>query len=310
MCDYGSKEACYLESKFKLDDVFYTATGEYLPPENDLKAAVKDCSEHEILPNVAKFLEERNGIIEAFNNGKLPLLPYTVLLTDSDKLREKLPHGVVTMWTFSSEIEDELGIMRKVTFKGEIKTEELPAPTLMEGYETHCKETLGKDELTVLTVRRHIALRQNQTNLPPPPYSNQTEYEAWLKTIDLRNDNETVSEFIAAMTETAEKFDGKFVTDEAENLRTRELKRLPEIKVEWGKKIAAPFVSPTGLILGEQTADTRLLAELQDLMKEAYAVAQRMESKKGESFFTLLKNLLPKRHKGVLLTPEDAKEAI
>jgi hypothetical protein len=293
-----------------MDNVFYTATGEYLPSENDLKAAVKDCSEHEILPNVAEVLEERNGIIEASNNGKLPFLPSTVLLTDSDKLREKLPHGVVTMWTFSSEIEDDLGIMRKVTFKGEIEIEELAAPTLLEAYRTHCKETLGTDELTVLTVKRYIALRQNQTNLPPPRYLNQTEYEAWLKTIDLRNDSKTLGEFVDAMAKTAENFAEKFLTDEAENLRTRELKRLPDIKTEWDKKVAVPFTSPTGLILGEQTADTRLLVELQDLAKEAYKVAQRMESKKGESFFTFLKNLLPKRHGGLLLLPEDAKKAI
>jgi hypothetical protein len=293
-----------LESKFKLDAVSYVATGEYLSSEDDLKAAVKDCSEHEILPNVAEFLEERNGIIEAFQNGKLPLLPYTVLLTDSDKLREKLPHDVVTMRTFSSEIEDDIGMMRKVTFQGKIEIEELSAPSLLEGYETHCKETLGRDELTMLTIKRYIALRQNQIG-SPSPYSNQEEYEAYLKTIDLKNDSKTVSEFIDAIAETAKKF--AFVTDEGENLQARELKRLPEIKLEWNNRAAVP--SPMELKLGEQTADTRLLIELQDLAKEAYAVAQNMKSKKGESFFTLLKGLF-RRDKGLLLMPEDAKKAI
>jgi hypothetical protein len=98
------------------------------------------------------------------------------------------------------------------------------------------------------------------------------------------------------------------VTDEGEATQTQILRQLPDIKTEWDKKAADP--SRMGLISGEETADTRLLAELQDLANEAYKVAQMMESKKGESFFTLLKNLLPKRHKGVLLTPEDAKEAI
>jgi hypothetical protein len=289
-----------MEKRFKLDDVSYTANGEYLSSENDLKAAVKDCSEHELLQHSAEVLEEWNRIIEAFQNGELNLLPYTVLLKDVNELREKLVHDVVTMRTFSTEIEDDIGIMRKVTFEGRIEIAELPAPTLLEGYETNCKDTLGKDELTVLTVKRQIALRQKQIG-SPSPYSNQEEYEAYLKTIDLKNDSETVSEFIAAVTETVQKF--KFVTDEGEAMRTQILRELPDIQIEWEKRAADPSTFP-----GEQTADVRLLLELQDLSKEAYAVAQRMESKKGESFFTLLKNLLPKRHPGTLLFPEDAKQ--
>lgn len=296
-----------MESKFKLDAVSYVATGEYLSSENDLKAAVKDCSDHEILQHSAEFLQGRNSIIHAFQNGKLGLLQYATLLTDSDKLREKLPHDVVSVRAFSTEIEDDLGIMRKVTFKGEIEIAELPAPTLLEGYETHCTETFGKDELTVLTIKRHIALRQNQ-NLPPSSVTNQTELEAYLKNIDLKNDSKRIGEFVDAMVKTAENFAGKFVTDEGENLRADVLNDLSDIKLEWTKKAADP--SPMELLSGEQTADCRLLLELQDLAKEAYEVAQRMESKKGESFFTLLKNLLPKRHDGILLLPEDAKKAI
>lgn len=299
-----------MEKKFKLDDVSIVATGEYLSSENDLKAAVKDCSEHELLQHSTEFLEEWNRTIQAFNDGKLNLLPYTVLMKEANILREHLPHDVVTMRTFSTEIEDDIGIKRKVTFQGTIEMEELPAPTLLEAYRTHCKETLGEDELTVLTVKRQIALRQNRTDLPPSSVTNKEEYEAYLKTIDLPNDSETVSKFVAAMAETAEKFAGKFVTDEAEAMRIQTLRELPDIKAEWEKKAADPSVSPSGLILGEQTADTRLQVELQELAEEAYATAQRMESKKGESFFTLLKNLLPKRHGGLLLTPEDAKKAI
>lgn len=292
-----------MEKKFKLDDVSYVATGEYPPSENDLKAAVKDCSEHELLQHSAEFLEEWNRTIQAFHDGELSLLQYAVLMTDLKILREHLPHDVVTMRTFSTEIEDDLGIMRKVTFQGTIEIEELPAPSLLEAYRTHCKETLGDDELTVLTIKRQIALRQNRTDLPPSSVTNKEEYEAYLKTIDLPNDSETVNEFIDAMTENAEKFAGKFVTDEGENLRADVLNDLSDIKPEWTKKAADPSTFP-----GEQTADVRLLLELQDLSKEAYMVAQRMESKKGESFFTLLKNLLPKRHGGTLLFPEDAKE--
>jgi hypothetical protein len=51
-----------------------------------------------------------------------------------------------------------------------------------------------------------------------------------------------------------------------------------------------------------------LLVELQSLAKEAYVTAQTMESKKGISLFEQLKNLLPKRHGGILLFPKDAKE--
>lgn len=292
-----------MESKFKLDGVFYTAKGEYLSPENDLKTAAKDCSEHELLQHSAEFLEKWNGIIEAFDNGKLNLLPYTVLLKEANILREHLPHDVVTMRTFSTEIEDDLGIMRKVTFRGEIGIEELSAPSLLEAYRTHCKETLGNDELTILTIKRQIALRQNRTDLPPSSISNQMEYEALVNSFNLKNDSETVSEFLDAMVKTAEKFAEKFVTDEGENLRAEVLSDLSDIKPEWNKKAADPSTFP-----GEQTADTRLLLELQDLSKEAYMVAQKMESKKGESFFTLLKNLLPKRHEAALLFPEDAKE--
>jgi hypothetical protein len=291
-----------MENKFNVDGVLYTATGEYLSSENDLKAAAKDCSEHELLQHSAEFLTERNSIIEAFHNGKLSLLQYATLLTDSDKLREKLPHDVVTMRTFSTEIEDDIGMMQKVTFQGKIEIEELPAPSLMEGYETHAKGTLGKDELTVLTIKRYIAHRQKQIG-SPSPYSNQTEYEAWLKTINLKNDSKTVSEFIDAIAETAKKF--AFVTDEGENLQADVLSDLPDIKAAWEKKAAVPSMFP-----GEQTADTRLLVELQDLAKEAYMVAQRVESKKGEPFLEQLKGLF-KRHEAVLLTPEDAKhEAI
>lgn len=287
-----------MESKFQMDNVFYTATGEYL--SFDLKDAVKECSEHEILRHSAEFLEKYNPIIEAFKNRKLPLLPYMVLLKDANELRKSLPYDVVTMRTFSTEIEDDLGIMRKVTFQGTIETEELPAPSLLEAYRTSCQETLGRDELTDLTVRRHVAVRQNQTNLPPPRYSNQDEYETWLKSINLRNDSKAVNEFVDALTETARKY--KFLTDEGQNLQIDVLNDLPDIKTEWEKKAADPSTFP-----GEQTADTRLLLELQDLAKEAYEFAQRRAPKSGGSFFEQLKGLF-KRNEAALLFPEDAKE--
>jgi hypothetical protein len=293
-----------MDKKFKLDDVLYTATGEYLSPENDLKVAVKDCSEHELLQHSAEFLIERNSIIQAFQNKEFSLLQYATLLTDSDKLREKLPYGVVTARTFSTEIEDDLGIMRKVTFQGTIETEKLPAPSLLEGYETHFQETLGEDELTVLTVKRHIALRQNRTDLPPSSITNKEEYENWLKTIDLKNDSERVGEFIDAMMETAQNYAGKFVTDEAEIMRIQILKELPDIQIEWEKRAIDP--SRMELLSGEQIADCRLLLELQDLAKEAYEIAQRRTPKNGGSFFEQLKGLF-KRNEAILLTPEDAK---
>jgi hypothetical protein len=296
-----------LESKFKLDGVSYTATGENLPSEKDWKYAVEGHWEHQNLVQSAKFLKERNGIIQAARNGKFSLLQYAVLLTESDKFRQSnfVSNDVSTLRTFSGEIDDDLGIGRDVTFRGETEIEELPALSLIEAYRTL---PFGKDEFTTLVVGRYIAHHQQGTH-PPLSYSNQEEFEAWLKTVDLRNDNETVSEFIDAMTETAQKFTGKFITDEAEIMRLQILRELPDIKTEWNKKAAEPFTSPTGLILGEQTADTRLQAVLEELAEEAYMTAQMRESKKGESFFTLLKGLF-KRHEAVLLTPEDAKEAI
>jgi hypothetical protein len=292
-----------LESKFKQGDVFYVATGEYLSSENDLKTAVKDWSDHELLQHSTEFLEKNNRTIQAFHDGKLNFLPYATLMKDINELRGHLPHDVVTMRTFSLDMKDDIGMMHKVTFQGKIEIVELPAPTLLEGYETHCKEGFGNDELTVLTIKRHIAFRQISS---PSPYSNQQEYEAWLKTKNLKNDSKTVSEFVDAIAKAAESFAGKFVTDEGQNLRADVLSDLSDIKPEWTKKVAVPFTTPKGLILPEQTADTRLLSELQDLTNEAYKVAQTMESKKGISFFEQLKGLF-KRNEAVLLLPEDAK---
>jgi len=297
-----------MEKKFTLDPVSYVATGEYLSSENDLKDELKDWSDHSILRNVAEVLKECNGLVEALARGELNLLPFSVLMKEANILREHLPYGVDTMRIFDFDIEDEIGIMHKVIFQGKVEIEELPAPKLLEAYRTHCKETLGRDELTVLTVKRHLAFYQQRTGSPSPDSSIEG-YEAYLKTLDPTKDIPMVSEFIAAMVKTAENFAGKF-GDVAETMRIQILRELPDIKAEWDKRAADPFTSPTGLIVGEQTADTRLLAELQDLAKEAYATAQRMESKKRESFFTLLKNLLPKRHEGILLTSEDAKKAI
>jgi len=291
-----------MENKFKLDGVSYTATGENLPSEKDWKDAVEGHWEHKNLVQSRKFLEERNSLIQAAQSKKLTLLQHFLFLTDSDKSRQNnfANEDVSNLRTFTTEIEDELGIARNVTFKGETEFEELPALTLTEAYRTL---PFGKDEFTTLVVGRFIAHHQHGMH-PPLPYSNQEEFEAWLKTVDLRNDSKRVSEFIDAMIETARKFDGKFVTDEAEIMRIQTLRELPDMKVEWDKKAADP--SRLELISGEQTADSRLQAVLQELAEEAYTTAQMRESKKGESFFTLLKGLF-KRHEAILLTPEDAK---
>lgn len=298
-----------MESKFNVEGVPYTITGEHLPSETDWKYAVNGHWEHQHVIKSAKFFGERNSIIQAVRNGKLSLLQFAVLLNDSNIFRRNnfLDVEPSTHKMFSGEIKDDLGITQKVEFRGEIEIEELIAPTLLEVYRTWCKESLGEDELTVLTVKRHNALYRRQTGSPLPE-RNKEEYWAYLHALDLPTDTERVSEFIAAMVKTAENFAGKFVTDEAEAMRIQTLRELPDIKVEWDKKAADPFTSPTGLIVGEQTADTRLLVELQSLAKEAYVTAQTMESKKGISLFEQLKNLLPKRHGGILLFPKDAKE--
>ena len=297
-----------MESKFNVDGVSYAVTGEHLPSETDWKYAVNGHWEHQHVIKSAKLFGETNSIIQAVRNGNLNLLPFAVLLNDSNIFRRNNFPDVEpsTHKTFSSEIKDDLGITQKVEFRGEIEIEEQAAPTLLEVYRTRCKKSLGEDELTILTVKRHNALYRRQTGSPSPEQSKE-EYEAYLRSLDLPNDTPRVSEFIAAMAETAEKFAGKFVTDEAEAMRLQTLRELPDIKVEWDKKAADPFTSPTGLIVGEQTADTRLLVELQSLAEEAYEVAQTMESKKGISLFEQLKGLF-KRNEAVLLTPEDAKE--
>ncbi len=294
-----------MESRFKLDGVSYTATGKNLPSEKDLEDAVKGHWEHENLVKSRKFLQERNGFIQAAQSKKLTLFQYAVLLTESDKFRQNnfASNDVSNLRTFPTEIDDDLGITQNVTFKGEIEFEELPAPSLTDTYRTL---PFGKDEFTTLVVGRFIAHHQQGMH-PPLPYSNQEEFEAWLKTVDLQNDSKRVCEFVDAMVKTAENFAGKFVTDEGEAVRIQTLRKLPEIKTEWDKKAADP--SRLELISGEQTADIRLSSVLQDLADEAYMTAQMRESKKGESFFTLFKGLF-KRHEAILLIPEDAKEAI
>jgi len=291
-----------MEKEFRLDDVSYVATGENLPSEKDWKDAVEGHWEHKNLVESRKFLQERNSFIQAAQSKKLGLLQYLLFLADSDKFRQSnfVSNDLSTLRTFSGEIEDDLGIGRNVTFKGETEFEELPALTLTEAYRTL---SFGKDEFTTLVVGRFIAHHQHGMH-PPLPYSNQEELEAWLKTVDLRNDSKRVSEFIDAMIETARKFDGKFVTDEAEIMRIQTLRELPDMKVEWDKKAADP--SRLELISGEQTADSRLQAVLQELAEEAYTTAQMRESKKGESFLEQLKGLF-NRNKAVLLTPEDAR---
>jgi hypothetical protein len=295
-----------MEKKFSVDGVSYTATGENLPSEEDWKYAVNGHWEHKNLVESRKFLEERNSFIQAAQSKKLTLFQYLLFLTDSNKSRQSnfVSNDVSTLRTFSGEIDDDLGIARNVTFKGETEFEQLPALSLTEAYRTL---PFGKDEFTALVVGRFIAHHQHGMH-PPLPYSNQEELEAWLKTVDLQNDSKRVSEFIDAMIETAQKFAGKFVTDEAEIMRTQTLRELPDMKVEWEKRAIDP--SRLELISGDQTADTRLQIVLQELAEEAYATAQMRKSKKGESFFTFLKNLLPKRHEAVLLTPEDAEKAI
>jgi hypothetical protein len=294
-----------LESKFNVDGVSYTVTGENLPSEKDWRDAVEGHWEHKNLVQSAKFLQERDSFIQAAQSKKLTLFQYAVLLTDSDKSRQNnfASEDVSTLRTFSGEIEDDLGIAQNVTFKGETEFEQLPSLSLIEAYRTL---PFGKDEFTTLVIGRFIAHYQHGMH-PPLPYSNQEELEAWLKTVDLRNDSKRVSEFIDAMIETARKFAEKFVTDEAETMRVQILRELPDMKVEWDKKAADP--SRLELISGEQTADSRLQVVLEELAEEAYMTAQMRESKKGESFFTLLKGLF-KRNEAILLTPEDAKEAI
>jgi len=295
-----------MEKKFSVNGIPCTATGENLPSAFG-KDAVSGHWEYQNIVKSREFLKERNRFNQPTQRKKLSLFQYLLFLTESDKFRQDnfANEDVSTLRTFTAEIDDDLGIPQNVTFKCEVEIEELPSLSPIEAYHTL---PFGKDEFTALMVGRYIAHHQHGMH-PPLPYSNQEELEAWLKTIDLPIDSERVSEFIAAMTETAEKFAGKFVTDEAEAMRLQTLRELPDIKAEWDKRAADPFTTPTGLIIGEQTADTRLQGVLQELAEEAYTTAQQRESQKGESFFTQLKELF-NRNKGVLLLPEDAKEAI
>jgi hypothetical protein len=105
-------------------------------------------------------------------------------------------------------------------------------------------------------------------------------------------------------------WDGKFVTDVAEKLREAFLTVIPECQADFEKAMVDPSTSPSGKIVGEQTADIRLAVTLNELADEAYMVAQRMEqeNEKGESFFSTLKKQLFNRHEGILLGPDDYKE--
>lgn len=292
-----------MENRFNVDGISYTATAEVLPPETDWRYIVSGHWQHQSLVKSAKFLQERNAFILAAQKKKLNLLQYYALLLDSDRSRRSnfLDDDVSGERRFEVEVEDGLGITRKVSLRGETEIEELEAPNLITAYRTL---EFGNDEFTDLVVRRLIAHQQQGVH-PPLPYTNPEEFQAFLKTIDLRNDTKRICEFIEALTETARKFEGCFITDEAERLRVQCITELPEITVEWEKKAADPFTTPAGSIVGEQTGDTRLQAVLNELAEEAYMTAQIGKSKKSnESFFTLLKRLFG-RTEAKLAFPED-----
>jgi hypothetical protein len=273
----------------------------------DFKEAVKSTWEFKNVKESVDFVTNRHNPLQKLAaKGEIGRIDYLALETENEKYEANnfAANGVKTTRQIMLAIKDRFGRNHKITATiGDPALERLPA---LDNFEIDDKLGLSGSELEKETMKGLVI--HSQQKVGPDFYTDEASVWAYRDKVKLKNDTPKMKEMLNGAKEYFAKYEGKFKTDVAEKIRTAFVDVIPESLSQFEKAALNPSVSPSGMIFGEQTADVRLAAFMQELKDEAYDTLQRLHNEKGEDFFTQLKKLFSHKTKAQLLFPENVKE--
>jgi hypothetical protein len=286
-------------AKFSIQGVQIEATGENLSELlTTVKADIPGKAEFQNVQASIPFIQRWNQVQKLAKDGKIGLFEYDAAQTELENYEKSnfAAKQVAALRELTLQWQDRYGAKHKVKLTiGDSNLKRLEPLTDKQAYETL---PWTNSEFSIETTKFYIE-SEKQRGGPPLPYSNSTELKAYLRTLNLKLDLKTMVSMLDDLRLALEKYDQKYISDKGERVRLAFLDELPEIYKDFSRAASEPSQSPSGLLIGEQVADTRLVAILGDLKAEAYMTAQMLEQEKGEGgFLSLLwKTLLNQIHK-------------
>jgi hypothetical protein len=254
-----------MEKEFSLDGVAIKLSADNLSAEivEQAKALVKGRWEFSNVKNSIEFVKDWNALQEKGRGKKLDFCEYQRKLCELLEYRHSkfAEFGYATEREIKESFTDKYGEEFNSTIKVGEPIDELPSLHLTEAYRLLGFQSKFSEDI----LKRFIVAEKKHK--PLTDYENPEQLVSYLRTLDLNEDKNAVSEFIQALRQTAERFSGKFVTEVGEALHNLTLKSLEEIKADYDKK-ATDVPDVEGMIIDSEITDMTLTRYLDAIVEK------------------------------------------